>query len=85
MWSVSGTPVSVAAAALRTCAMGDDRASLGTSGLAVQIPVIVMAHMIRVEAMVCGSMFVLSFGWRKMVAMMKKAMVAMLSADTTIR
>jgi len=55
----SGTPVSVAATALRACAPGNGRASRRNRGLALQNPVRVMANTIRLEALICGCMFVL--------------------------
>ena len=54
----SDTPVSVAAAALRACAPGSSRASRLNNGLALQNPVRVMDHTIRLEALIWGRMFV---------------------------
>jgi hypothetical protein len=55
----SGTSVSVAATALRSCAPGSDKASRRNNGLAVQSPARVVAATIRTEAWICGRMFVL--------------------------
>jgi hypothetical protein len=54
----SGAPVSVAATASSACAPGTGMASRMNSGLAVQSPANVMAATIRMEALICGRIFV---------------------------
>jgi len=54
----SGASVSVAAIASSACAPGTGKASRMITGLAVQSPADVMAATIKMEALICGRMFV---------------------------